>query len=227
MLDARQMYETSISETLLRRFSQNVLQLDMASALVDLKQLLESISRGSYKSFQVNVLQLAVALDEVLNKLQVNNGIEKTVTIDSLLYTVSSFESVESLYGAFELAILQAEQVVVQNKNSHQSSVVTEMQEIIKRMYGVKDFSIITVSEMIGMNASYLGKLFKRNTGTTFIEFLHMVRMEAACNLLATTDLQIVDVVSSVGFSDVPYFYKVFKKANGCTPSTYRQQHGS
>ena len=227
MLDARQMYETSISETLLRRFSQNVLQLDMASALVDLKQLLESISRGSYKSFQVNVLQLAVALDEVLNKLQVNNGIEKTVTIDSLLYTVSSFESVESLYDAFEHAILQAEQVVVQNKNSHQSSVVTEMQEIIKRMYSVKDFSIITVSEMIGMNASYLGKLFKRNTGTTFIEFLHMVRMEAACNLLATTDLQIVDVVSSVGFSDVPYFYKVFKKANGCTPSTYRQQHGS
>ncbi|HCU30856.1 MAG TPA: hypothetical protein DIC57_10810 [Sphaerochaeta sp.] len=86
---------------------------------------------------------------------------------------------------------------------------------------------MITVSEMIGMNASYLGKLFKRNTGTTFIEFLHMVRMDAACHLLATTDLQIVDIVSSVGFSDVPYFYKVFKKANGCTPITYRQQHQS
>lgn len=227
MLDARQMYETSICETLLRRFSQSLLQLDVPSALLDLKDLLHSISRGSYKSFQVNVLQLAVALDEVLNKLQVNNGIEKTLTIDCLLYTVSSFESVDSLYKAFEHAILQAEQVVVQNKNSHQSSVVTQMQDLIKRMYGAKDFSIITVSDLIGMNASYLGKLFKRNTGTTFIEFLHMVRMESACNLLATTDLQIVDIVFTVGFSDVPYFYKVFKKANGCTPSTYRQQHQS
>lgn len=87
--------------------------------------------------------------------------------------------------------------------------------------------SVTAESGMIGMNASYLGKLFKRNTGTTFIEFLHMVRMDAACHLLATTDLQIVDIVSSVGFSDVPYFYKVFKKANGCTPITYRQQHQS
>lgn len=225
MLDARQMYESSISETLLRRLSQNILQLDMDSALVDLKVLLESISRGSYKSFQVNVLQVAVALDEILNRLQMNNGIEKTINIDALLYTISSFESLDFLYEAFEHAILQAEQVVIQNKNSHQASVVTEMQDIINKEYAVKDFSIITVSEKIGMNASYLGKLFKRNTGMTFIEFLHSVRMGAACHLLATTDRQIVEIVSEVGFSDVPYFYKVFKKANGCTPSIYRQQH--
>ncbi len=225
MLDTREMYNCSIPETLLRRISQNILQLDVATALLDLKEILEVISKGSYKSFELNLLQLAVTLDDLLSKLQVNNGIEKTIYINTLLYNLSSFETLDSIYKAFEDAILQSEQVVIQNKNSHQAYLITEVQDIIKKNYSTKDFSIITVAEEIGMNGSYLGKLFKRNTGMTFIEFLHKERMDAACDLLTTTNIEIVEIVSSVGFSDVPYFYKVFKKQNGCTPKIYRQQH--
>ncbi len=225
MIDAREMYSCSVPETLSRHISESILQLDMGTALLDLKEIIEIISRGSYKSFQLNLLQLAIALDDILSKLQINNGIEKTIHIDTLLYNLSSFETLDSIYKAFEDAILHSEQVVIQNKNSHQANVITEMQAIIKTSFSAKDFSIITVSEKIGMNASYLGKLFKRNTGMTFIEFLHKERMDAACNLLATTNMQIVEIVADVGFSDVPYFYKVFKKANGCTPIKYRQQH--
>jgi len=223
MIDAREMFVCSIPDALIRRLSQNILQLDVATALLDLKEILEVISRGSYKSFQLNLFQLTVDLDDVLSKLQVNNGIEKTIYIDTLLYNLSSYETLDSIYNAFENVIQQAELIVMQNKNSHQANIITEMQDIIRNNYSAKDFSIVTVSEQIGMNASYLGKLFKRNTGMTFIEFLHIERMEAACNLLETSDMEIVEIVSAVGYSDVPYFYKLFKKVNGCTPMKYRQ----
>jgi len=225
MVDAREMFSCSIPDALSKRLSQNILQLDVATALLDLKEILEVISRGSYKSFQLNLFQLAVEFDDVLNKLQVNNGIEKTIYIDTLLYNLTSFETLDSIYKAFEAVIVQAEQIVMQNKNSHQANLITEIQQIIRNNYSQKDFSIIIVSEQIGMNASYLGKLFKRNTGMTFIEFLHKERMEAACNLLETTDMEIVEVVSAVGYSDVPYFYKLFKKENGCTPMKYRKKN--
>nr|WP_319472490.1 helix-turn-helix domain-containing protein [uncultured Sphaerochaeta sp.] len=225
MIDVRELNDCTISEDLLRRISQHILQLDMDTALLELRELIMSISNGSYKSFQINLLQLAVALDEILHKLQSNNGIEKTINLDTLLFNLSSFETLDSLYVEFETAILQAEKLITQNKNSHQASLITEMQEIITNEYSSKDFSIITVSEKIGMNASYLGKMFKRNTGMTFIECLHKERMNAACHLLATTKMQIGEIVSAVGFSDAPYFYKVFKRENGCTPNTYRQQH--
>ena len=224
MLDAREMFTCSIPDTLSRSFSQNILQLDVSTALLDLKEMLEVISRGSYKSFQLNLFQLTVDLDDVLSKLQVNNGIEKTIYIDTLLYNLTSFETLDSVYKAFEEVILQAEQIVMHNKNSHQANIITEMQDSIRSNYFTKDFSIVNVSEQIGMNASYLGKLFKRNTGMTFIEFLHRERMEAACNLLETTDMEIAEIVSAVGYSDVPYFYKLFKKVNGCTPMKYRQK---
>ena len=50
---------------------------------------------------------------------------------------------------------------------------------------------------------------------------------EKACELLRKTDMEINLIVNSVGYSDgysdITYFYKVFRKMNGCTPLVYRQ----
>lgn len=46
---------------------------------------------------------------------------------------------------------------------------------------------------------------------------------EKACELLRKTDMEINLIVDSVGYSDITYFYKVFRKMNGCTPLVYRQ----
>ena len=85
------------------------------------------------------------------------------------------------------------------------------------------DVQIRFIADEMNMNASYLGKLFKKNTGQTFVEYLHCVRMGKACELLRKTDMEINSIVDSVGYSDITYFYKVFRKMNGCTPLVYRQ----
>ncbi|WP_419020393.1 zinc-finger-containing protein [Eubacterium callanderi] len=69
---------------------------------------------------------------------------------------------------------------------------------------------------------TYVGRLFKRSTGITLVEYILEVRMDAARTLLTDTDLSVTEIVPRVGFGDAPYFYKVFKKTNGCTPAQYR-----
>lgn len=49
--------------------------------------------------------------------------------------------------------------------------------------------------------------------------------MDEACIMLRDTDMTIDEIVYAVGFGDVPYFYKLFKKINGCTPVKYRQEN--
>lgn len=88
-----------------------------------------------------------------------------------------------------------------------------------------RDFSINTIAEKMQMSAGYLGRLFKKSTGTTFLEYLLSVRMEVARNLLTNANTPIDEIVRLVGFGDTPYFYKVFKKVNGCTPASYRKNH--
>ena len=109
------------------------------------------------------------------------------------------------------------------NKNNHQKNLIDEIRKITGENYNCKTFSIISIAGEMNMNASYLGKLFKKNTGQTFVEYLHCVRMEKACELLRKTDMEINSIVDSVGYSDITYFYKVFRKMNGCTPLVYRQ----
>ena len=167
-----------------------------------LKDIIDEISSGSYRSFQICIMQLAITLDDILTRLQLNNGIEKSVSIVTLIYSLSSFNSLDEIYSAFICQIREVETLVENNKNNHQKNLIDEVRRITGENYNCKTFSIISSADEMNMNASYLGKLFKKNTGQTFVEYLHCVRMEKACELLRKTDMEINLIVDSVGYSD-------------------------
>ena len=78
------------------------------------------------------------------------------------------------------------------------------------------------VAEHVHLNAAYFSSLFKQSTGSTFREYLNMVRIEESKRLLTTTDYSILDIALATGFEDQSYFSKVFKKHTGLTPKQYR-----
>ena len=63
---------------------------------------------------------------------------------------------------------------------------------------------------------------FKRENGTTFQDFLLTHRIARARQLLGNTSLQITDVAYSVGFNDLSYFAKMFKRHVGLKPSAFQ-----
>ncbi len=74
----------------------------------------------------------------------------------------------------------------------------------------------------VGLNPAYFSTLFKQSCGSSFKEYLNMIRIEESKRLLANTDYPILDIAVSVGFEDQSYFSKVFKKYTGLTPKQYR-----
>ena len=76
---------------------------------------------------------------------------------------------------------------------------------------------------MLNVNASYLSKLFKKETGITLTEYVAKKRIEQAAFLLTSTNLQIQTVAQNCGIYDVNYFTKLFKKHTGKTPKEYRE----
>ncbi len=73
------------------------------------------------------------------------------------------------------------------------------------------------------MNVDYVSKQFVRQTGYRFSDFLNRRRVEKAKQLLTgQADIQIPDVAEQIGFGNNPqYFYLIFKKYTGMTPSAY------
>lgn len=78
------------------------------------------------------------------------------------------------------------------------------------------------LAELYDMNANYFSFLFKKEVGQSIVNFLTEVRLENAKNLLKSTDLSNNEIAEEIGYENVQYFYKVFKKATGITPTAYR-----
>ena len=84
------------------------------------------------------------------------------------------------------------------------------------------DLSLKVQAKALGVNASYLSTLFKRETGKTLTEYVNGKRIEYAIFLLNSTQLQIQVIAQYCGISDVNYFTRLFKAAVGKTPKEYR-----
>jgi two-component system response regulator YesN len=73
----------------------------------------------------------------------------------------------------------------------------------------------------IGLNASYLSRIFKEEMGVTFSEYVNRVRVDAARKLLESGQYSIKQISDQSGFTTHNYFFKVFKEATGMTPQAY------
>ena len=64
---------------------------------------------------------------------------------------------------------------------------------------------------------------FKAVLGTTFVDYVNGIRIQRACSLLCRTPLSVTEVAASVGFSDLAYFNRQFRRQIGMSPSAWRR----
>ncbi len=89
-----------------------------------------------------------------------------------------------------------------------------------------EDISLSGIAKVLFMSPSYIGQLFKKETGITFVQYLTQKRLEDAKQMLTSTDMLVTDISASVGFNDYFYFCRIFKKNTQLTPMQYRQKMG-
>ncbi|SJZ36140.1 AraC-type DNA-binding protein [Pilibacter termitis] len=87
-----------------------------------------------------------------------------------------------------------------------------------------KNCTLEELSDISGLSKSYISMLFPKRTGYRFSEYCQRLKVEEASKQLKNTTLPIQDIAMEVGFYDVSYFSKIFKKYNGLTPKQYRNQ---
>lgn len=83
------------------------------------------------------------------------------------------------------------------------------------------------ISQKVHLSASYFGKMFKEETGDTFVAYLNRVRIERSKELMLRKRVRLTDVAQAVGFEEQSYFTRVFKRVVGVTPTRYREIHMS
>ncbi|PDO10507.1 MAG: hypothetical protein BLM47_06755 [Candidatus Reconcilbacillus cellulovorans] len=103
-------------------------------------------------------------------------------------------------------------------------SIVAEAKAYVLRHYADSELSVRGICAHLHVSAGYFCSLFKRETGMTFGQYVLGVRMEAAKELLRSTDLKTFEIAERVGYADPNYFSFCFKKAVGLSPKEYRHR---
>lgn len=100
--------------------------------------------------------------------------------------------------------------------------VVSSAMEYINNHF-VEDINLDKMSKHLCVNASYLSREFKRNTGFSVMEFIAFKRIWLAREMLLYKDAQVTEIAYQVGYNNVTHFHWTFKKMIGISPNKYRK----
>lgn len=85
-----------------------------------------------------------------------------------------------------------------------------------------KELSVAEVSTQLGLNCAYFCRLFKKNTGYTFVQYVTNYKIHLAAHLFERYPMKVHEVANEVGYDDSNYFSLLFKKIMGIAPKDYQ-----
>lgn len=163
-----------------------------------------------------------VLLFNVKNALPVQNLME------NILWYLSSernnrMKMVEQMFISLLLELQdRAESLVELMPQDYDRSIVLKALNYIKTNYVCG--SLNEISAELKQPAYRLSRLIRANTGKTFSELILDARIHKAMTLLSNTDMSIQDIINTVGYNNISFFYQQFRKMTGQTPAEFRNK---
>ncbi|PHV71438.1 DNA-binding response regulator [Sporanaerobium hydrogeniformans] len=117
---------------------------------------------------------------------------------------------------------------IVNRINKYNKKNINQILQNAMKYIGDHYAMSITLNELAEhtyVSTYYLSRMFKKELGKNFVEYLNEVRIEKAKELLQDNKYKTYEVAELVGVQDPHYFSKIFKKYTNMTPTEYKEKH--
>ncbi|MDO7172331.1 helix-turn-helix domain-containing protein [Mariniflexile sp. AS56] len=165
-------------------------------------------------SFNLKIIEKIDHLNTISQK-----GLIRNLLINSTVYLILALEIEQHKYD-----LLNEEN----NSNSLSLSDMEAVRDISDfiRNYPEIQYSLKYLSKKAGLSPIKMQEGFKIMHNRTVTDFIRNVRVEAAENLIRTSELNISEIVYTIGLTSRSYFSKIFKAKYNCSPKHYQNQQG-
>ena len=144
---------------------------------------------------------------------------------------VSMYKAKPSSSSAFDITVEKAEQNYydLDEINRYTTGEYNYYSEVIKRVFQYifsGELNYPTLKEVAAhchVSVGYLSRIFSKEVGESYSEFISRLKIDRAKNMLETSDISIFELADMLAYKDTGYFIKVFKKQIGVTPAVYRK----
>lgn len=101
---------------------------------------------------------------------------------------------------------------------------ITALQNHI-RSHLAESFSLKQASTMCGLSEGFLCRTFRKINGLSLVEYVNQTKIGYAKRLLSETNLSVKAIALAAGFQTETYFYTLFRRLEGVTPTRFREMH--
>ncbi len=219
-------YEINAKETneyckLLCSYIQSYNRRKIADALFTLEKNLYN-AKADISNIKIFLTDIYLQIKETINHIY--------STVEIPFPTNSSvINLIDGKYYLYEIILfisVQFEMIINAIGNFSRESVLDDIVYYINHNYR-DNIKLETIAPLFGYNSSYLGKIFNKKVGESFNSYIDHVRINHSKELLLQKNLKVYEISELVGYKNVDYFHKKFKKYLGESPAEFRKRNNT
>ncbi len=202
---------------LLTSYLQTSNRRNVAETLFSLENYLYNV-KDDITSVKLFLTDLYLQVKEKIN----HTYAQLTIPFPSNSEIINHIENCFYLYEIIRFISEQTELIISATGNPNRDNVLDDILYYIDHNYH-NNIKLETIAPLFGYNSAYLGKIFNKATGESFNCYVDHRRIEYSKELLAENKLKVYEIAERIGYKNVDYFHKKFKKYVGISPAEFRK----
>ncbi|MCM1037753.1 MAG: response regulator [Ruminococcus sp.] len=222
LFDFLTLSEESLSD-LTRRFTDYIKSYNRAM----IEDTLRKLETGFSQSF-TEIGELKLFLTDLYLRIKENinrNYVSAEIPFMSNSAVIEYISHCNYLYEILRFLSEQFDMVIASIGNPSRDTVVYDVLSYIDHNFR-DNIKLDTIAPLFGYNSAYLGKIFHKMVGENFNSYIDHKRIEYSKELLLEDKLKVYEIAEQVGYKNVDYFHKKFKKYVGISPAEFRKTVG-
>ncbi len=183
------------------------------------KEIIRKIYR---ENFEENIIMpSARAIEAIKGRLkELLNTLSRIhdISIDDKMSELNNEQNIKRFYESVCAIVDVIAEKIVNKKKTVQQHSALKIMEYINENYCDNMLSLKQISLALGMNESYVSRLFKNEYGENLSAVIERRRIEKACELIKNTEMKVSEIAEAVGYSSDVSFRRAFKKIMGVAP---------
>ncbi|TCM99096.1 two-component system response regulator YesN [Paenibacillus sp. BK033] len=160
----------------------------------------------------------------LLDELMAKAGIDSATALpeQAASFFVTDFTPLEQWIGMLRSSYGAVLEQTIQSRQSKHRLDIEHIRQFLNRSYA-EPITLESIASLYFVSKEHLARTFKQATGSTVMDYIVMKRVEEA-NRLLRSSVSIKSAAEAVGYSDLTYFHRIFKKVTGITPAQARRE---
>ena len=193
---------------------------EIRKCLTEAKRLMYGAKDISGLDVKAGLVQLAYYYLDGFK--QMDPALNQNLAIRGFSWMFEHCATLDQAFDLLEETLVKTLHEVLDHLKNREIKPVSYAKHYIEENKGI-NIKLEELAKNAGFSYTYFSYLFKKETGKTLTEYIQLVRIETAKKLLVEKERSISEIGELVGYNDIKFFTKQFKKTLGVSPNEYRK----